>query len=74
MNETSPRARRHPAAVRQGDERNSNVSENNQSDPSPTERRISRLVVPEPAGFPQSERIDWVHDVEPEQFTAQCDR
>ena len=40
------------------------MSESNQSDPSPTERRIGRLVVPELAGFPQNERIDWIHDVE----------
>lgn len=32
--------------------------------PSPTERRIGRLVVPEPSGFRQEERIDWVHDVD----------
>jgi hypothetical protein len=38
------------------------VSENNKPDPSLTERRISRLVVPEPSGFAQNERIDWIHD------------
>jgi len=32
------------------------------TDTSPTERRIRRLVVPEPSGFAQSERIDFVHD------------
>lgn len=30
---------------------------------SPTERRIGRLIVPEPSGFRAEERIDWIHDV-----------
>jgi hypothetical protein len=38
------------------------VSENNEPDPSLTERRIGRLVVPEPSWFAQNERIDWIHD------------
>lgn len=32
--------------------------------PSPTERRIGCLVVPEPSGFGPEERIDWIHDVD----------
>lgn len=50
--------------VRRVDERSSSVSE--QTDPSPTERRIRRLVVPEPSGFAQSERIDFIHDPDTE--------
>jgi hypothetical protein len=34
-------------------------------DPSPIERRVRRLVVPEPSGFAQSERIDFIHDPDP---------
>lgn len=38
------------------------MTENEQPEPSYTERRIRRLVVPEPSGFAQNERIDWIHD------------
>ena len=43
------------------------MSDNPQPEYSPTnasttERRIRRLVVPEPSGFPQTERIDFIHD------------
>lgn len=33
---------------------------------SPTERRIRRLVVPEPSGFARSERIDFLHEPDTE--------
>jgi hypothetical protein len=39
-----------------------------QPNPSPTERRIGRLVVSEPAGSRPEERIDWIHDVDLEQL------
>ncbi len=42
--------------------RSSSVTENEQPEPSYTERRVRRLVVPEPSGFAQNERIDWIHD------------
>lgn len=38
------------------------MTENEQPEPSYTERRVRRLVVPEPSGFAQNERIDWIHD------------
>jgi hypothetical protein len=39
-----------------------------QPDPSPTERRIGRVVVPVSSGFRLEERIDWIHDVDLEQL------
>lgn len=46
------------------------MSENHEEpDPtntSPIERRIRRLVVPDPSGFAQSERIDFIHDPDTE--------
>jgi hypothetical protein len=39
-----------------------------QASPSPIERRIGRLVVPEVSGFRGEERIDWIHDVDLEQL------
>jgi len=45
---------------------NASPSNASPSNASPTERRIRRLVVPEPSGFPQSERIDFIHDPDPE--------
>jgi hypothetical protein len=33
---------------------------------SPTERRIRRLVVPDPSGYARSERIDFIHDPDTE--------
>jgi hypothetical protein len=45
-----------------------------QPNPSPTERRIGRLVVPEPAGFRPEERIDWIHDVALEHLLEPEDR
>jgi len=38
------------------------VSQSNNPDASLTERRISRLGVPELGGFAPNERIDWIHD------------
>jgi hypothetical protein len=40
------------------------MADSTQPDPSPTERRIGRVVVPEPAGFRPEERIDWIHHVD----------
>jgi len=53
------------------------MSENNPQepvpiDPSPTERRVRRLVVPEPSGFAQSERIDFIHRPDPELMWGQA--
>lgn len=42
--------------------RSSSVTENEQPEPSYTERRVRRLVVPEPLGFARNERIDWIHE------------
>ncbi len=38
------------------------MTEHEQPEPSYTERRVHRLVVPEPMGFAQNHRLDWIHD------------
>jgi hypothetical protein len=50
------------------------MSDTTQPNPSPTERRIGRVVVPEPSGFRSEERIDWIHDVDPEHLLEPKDR
>jgi hypothetical protein len=44
------------------------------AEPSPTERRIGRVVVPEPPGFRPEARIDWIHDVDLEHLLEPQDR
>jgi hypothetical protein len=46
--------------------RRSSVTENEQPEPSYIERRVRRLVVPEPSGFAHHERIDWIHIHDPD--------
>jgi hypothetical protein len=50
------------------------MADSTQPDPSPTERRIRRVVVPEPSGFRPEERIDWIHDVDLGQLLEPKDR
>lgn len=53
--------------------RSSSVTENRQQpEPSYTERRVRRLVVPGPLGFAQSERIDFIHNPDPELLWGQA--
>lgn len=49
------------------------MADTNQPNPSPTERRIGRLVVPEPSGFAPEERIDWIHDVDLDRLLGASD-
>jgi hypothetical protein len=44
------------------------MADTTQPNPSPTERRIGRVVVPELVGFRPEERIDWIHNVDLEQL------
>lgn len=33
-------------------------------EPSRIERRVRRVAVPDPSGFPENGRIDWIHHVD----------
>lgn len=46
------------------------MADTTEPNPSPTERGIGRLVVPEPRDFARKERVDWIHDADLEQLLS----